>query len=157
MKISLLFTGKTEAPWLKEGIQVYSKRLMRYIPFELIECPIPKKWASLPPQQRMEKEGQLQLERMRQHDLCILLDEKGTAWDSEGLARFLEERMNRSTKSLLMVVGGPWGFSPEVRKAAHMKWSLSPMTFSHQMIRLFLVEQLYRAFAIIRNEPYHNP
>ncbi len=108
------------------------------------------------PEQRKEKEGRLIIEQIGRHDHCILLDERGKKFDSKTFAKYLQERMNRSTKSLLFIIGGPWGFSEEVKNSAKMLLSLSPMTFSHQLIRLIFMEQLYRAYTIIHNQPYHN-
>lgn len=156
MKISLLFVGKTTQPYLKEGIDEYTQRVSLFIGFEIVTLQVPKKWNSLAPEQRKEKEGQLIIEQMNRHDYCILLDEHGKKFDSKAFAKFLQERMNRSTKSLLFIIGGPWGFSQEVKKSANMLLSLSSMTFSHQLIRLIFMEQLYRAYAIINNQPYHN-
>ncbi len=156
MKIKLLFIGKTDQSYLEEGIDIYSKRIKPYVSFELITANVSKKWNTLPPPQRKEKEAQIILEHIAGCDFAVLLDERGKKHTSTSFANFLQERMNRSTKNLLFIVGGAWGFSESVYEAAHMKLSLSPMTFSHQMVRLFFVEQLYRAFTIIRNEAYHN-
>ncbi len=156
MKINLLLTGKTDQEYLTEGISNYTKRIKPYINFNIITTPAYKKHNSLPAGQRKEKEGQLIIPHMQKSDFCVLLDERGKKLDSKTFATFLQERMNRSTKSLLFIVGGPWGFSNEVYEKAHFKLSLSPMTFSHQLIRLIFMEQLYRAFTIIHNQPYHN-
>ncbi len=156
MKIQLLFIGKTEESYLKDGINVYLKRLRRYMDVRVVTAAIPGKWNNLPVNIRKDREAGIILKHMAECDQCILLDEKGRSFTSMQFARFIEEKMNRSTKSILFVVGGPWGFSPEVRKNAAMHLSLSPLTFSHQMVRLLFLEQLYRAMTIIRGEPYHN-
>ncbi len=156
MKIRLLFTGKTDEAYLTEGIEKYAKRVRAFANFEIITIAVQKKWSALPPEQRMEKEGQLLLDWISKHDHCVLLDERGRKLTSVSFARFMEERMNRSVKSLLFIVGGPYGFSDKVRNALPVQLSLSPMTFSHQVIRLIFMEQLYRAFTIIHNQPYHN-
>lgn len=156
MKIRLLFVGKTDEPYLTEGIEKYAKRVQAFINFEIITLPAHKKWSALPPDQRKEKEGQLLLDWISKHDHSILLDERGKKYTSVSFAKFIEEKMNRSAKSLLFIVGGPYGFSDKVKKSAIMQMSMSPMTFSHQVIRLIFMEQLYRAFSIIYNQPYHN-
>ncbi len=156
MKIKLLLIGKTDQSYLEEGINIYSKRIKMYVSFEIITANVSKKWNTLPPQQRKEKEAQMILEHIATSDFSVLLDERGKKHTSVSFANFLQERMNRSTKNLLFIIGGAWGFSDSVYEAAQMKLSLSPMTFSHQMVRLFFVEQLYRALTIIRNEAYHN-
>ena len=156
MKIKLITIGQTDDSWLREAIDTYVKRINRYISFETHNIHIPKKWNALPSGQRKEQEGKLLLEHIKGSDYAVLLDENGKALSSVQFSRFIQDRMNRSTKKLVFIVGGPWGFSREVYQAAQMKLSLSAMTFSHQMIRLFFTEQLYRAFTILRNEPYHN-
>ncbi|MDR4988333.1 MAG: 23S rRNA (pseudouridine(1915)-N(3))-methyltransferase RlmH [Bacteroidales bacterium] len=156
MKITLLLTGKTEDPHISEGVDRYLRMIRAYASTEVIIIPVKNKWNALPPAIRMEHEGKLILQYFASHDFTVLLDEKGVGLTSEGFARFLQERMNRSARALLFVVGGPWGFSKEVKNRADMLLSLSPMTFTHQMIRLIFTEQLYRAFTIINNHPYHN-
>lgn len=156
MQIKLLCTGKTDAPWLQEGVRVYQQRLKHYASFELVELLTKKSWSRLPPEQLMEKEAELILPHMAKSEQVILLDERGRHFRSVAFASFLQQHMNRSVKSLLFVIGGPWGFSNQVYDAAHMQLSISHMTFSHQMIRLLFIEQLYRAMTILRNEAYHN-
>ncbi len=156
MKVKLLLTDKTDQEYLTAGMNEYIRRLKPYISLEVITINTPKKWHAFPAEKRKEKEGELLLSHFDKGDFCVLLDENGKRLTSIGFANFLQEQMNRSVKSLLFIVGGPWGFADEVSKRAHMKLSLSPMTFSHQMVRLFFLEQLYRAFTIIRNQPYHN-
>lgn len=156
MHIKLLLVGKTDQTYLEEGIHTFVSRINRYLGFEQEVIQVPKKWSSLSEELRKVKEGEVILEHMTWGDTCILLDERGKQMKSTELAAFLQGHMNRSTRKLLFIVGGPYGFSQAVHDAAHMKLSLSKMTFSHQMVRLFFVEQLYRALSIIRNEPYHH-
>lgn len=156
MKITLFVIGKTDDAYLREGLEKYLKRLVHYSAFEMIEYNLARKWQSLPPAQLMQKEAEAILQQMEKADYCVLLDEKGKSFTSVEFAAFIQQRLNQSTKNLLFVVGGAWGFDEAVKEKAHMKLSLSKMTFSHQMVRLFFAEQLYRAFSIIRNESYHN-
>ena len=157
MNITLLCLGKTDDAYLSDGIDIYQKRLTHYIPFKLIELQLQKKWGKLPPEQQKQKEAELILPHMTKSDYCVLLDEKGKAFSSDGFANYIQQQLNRSVKNMLFVIGGPWGFAEEVYEVAQMKVSLSPMTFSHQMVRLFFTEQLFRAMTILRNESYHNP
>lgn len=156
MKITLFVIGKTDDAYLREGLEKYLKRLAHYTTFEVIEHTIVRKWQSLPLAQLMQKEAEAILQQMEKADYCVLLDEKGKSFTSVEFAAFIQQRLNQSTKNLLFVVGGAWGFDEAVKAKAQLKLSLSNMTFSHQMVRLFFVEQLYRAFTIIRNEGYHN-
>ena len=156
MKIKLLAIGKTDDKLLQELIIEFQKRLKHYIKFEIEIIPDLKKVKHLSVDQRKQKEGMLILNKVDATDQLILLDEKGHQFRSIEFSRFLQKKMNAGIKQLVFTVGGPHGFSDEVYQKAQGKVSLSKMTFSHQMIRLFLVEQLYRAFTIIKNEPYHN-
>lgn len=156
MKITLLVIGKTDEKYLREGIEKYLKRLAHYTSFEVLEHSLARKFQTLPPAQLMQKEAEVILQQMDKADFSVLLDEKGRTFNSVEFAAFIQQRLNQSTKNLLFVVGGAWGFDETVKEKANMKLSLSAMTFSHQMVRLFFVEQLYRAFTIIRNESYHN-
>jgi 23S rRNA (pseudouridine1915-N3)-methyltransferase len=156
MKITLLTVGKTDQSYLIEGMKIYYERLKHYIKFETIEIQTPKSLKSLNPNQLKESEGKLILKQSADVDMLILLDEKGTQYTSEGFASWIQKTMNSGIKHLVFVVGGAYGFSEEVYSAASGQMALSKMTFSHQMARLFFVEQLYRAFTILRNEPYHN-
>jgi len=156
MKITLLNVGQADDQWPRNAIDTYMQRINRYTGFSIHDIPAPKKWNSLTPKLRKEQEGKLLLEHMQESDFTVLLDEKGRVFNSVQFAGFIQERMNRSTRKLLFITGGPWGFSPEVYLKAQMKLSLSAMTFPHQMVRLFFTEQLYRAFTILKNEPYHN-
>lgn len=156
MKITLLVVGKTDEEYLNKGIGIYTNRLSHYIRFNLIEIQPPRNFRQLNPQQLKEAEGKLLLKYFEESDHIVLLDEKGTHPTSTDFAAMLQKHMNSGLKNLIFVVGGAFGFSDEVYEAANSKLALSPMTFSHQMVRLFFCEQLYRAFTIIRNEPYHN-
>ncbi|QTN38768.1 23S rRNA (pseudouridine(1915)-N(3))-methyltransferase RlmH [Cryomorphaceae bacterium] len=154
MKWVLLQVGKTDAGWLREGVQQYEKRLPHYLPFEVITIPDVKRVRDEKDQK--EQEGRAILDKLKPADFMVLLDERGKSWTSRQLAEFVQRKMNESTKRLVFVIGGPYGFSPDVYQRANMKLSLSAMTFSHQMVRLFAVEQMYRAMTILRNEPYHH-
>lgn len=156
MNIKLILVGKTEEKYLREGIEIFEKRLKNYINFEMIVIPSLKDTKSLSPQIVKEKEGELILKQVSKYDKIILFDEKGFEFTSMDYSVFLQKHMNAGVKNLCFVVGGAFGFSDEVYKKADQKVALSKMTFSHQMIRLLIVEQIYRAFTILKNEPYHN-
>ena len=156
MKIKLLAIGKTDDKNLNTLIETYQNRLKHYINFEIDVIPDIKNAKNLTEAQQKEKEGELILKKLMATDILILLDEKGTAFSSVTFSEYLQKKMNAGVKQLVMVVGGPYGFSEAVYKHAQGKISLSKMTFSHQMIRLFVVEQLYRAYTILKNEPYHH-
>lgn len=156
MRITLLLVGKTDAGWLQSAVDIYSQRLSHYIRFNLVEITPPKNTRQLNPQQLKEAEGKLMMKYFEDADQVILLDERGKSYTSETFADWLQKKMNVGTRHLIFVVGGAFGFSDEVYAAAHGKLALSQMTFSHQMVRVFFTEQLYRAFTILRNEPYHN-
>ncbi len=156
MKIQLLFVGKTDTGYLSDGVSAYMKRLKRYVDTEVIEAAVPKKWHALSPELRKSREASVILKYMDRCDHTVLLDERGKSLSSVQFARFIEDKMNQSARKLLFVVGGPWGFSEELTVRAQSRISLSPMTFSHQLVRLLFMEQLYRAMTIIRGEPYHN-
>lgn len=156
MTIKLLAIGKTDNKELVSLIEDYKKRLGFYIKFTLEIIPDIKKVKNLSQAQQKEKEGELILNKINTADVLILLDEKGKELNSISFSNYLQKHMNSGIKQLVFVIGGPYGFSQEVYKKANGKISLSKMTFSHQMIRLFFVEQLYRGFTILRNEPYHH-
>lgn len=156
MKIKLLTIGKTDDKALEQLIQKYQARLLHYIAFSLEIIPDLKHTKNLSVQLQKEKEGQLILSKISSTDQLFLLDENGKTMDSVEFSKFLQKQMNSGPKQLVFVIGGPYGFSDEVYQKAHGKISLSKMTFSHQMVRLFAVEQLYRGFTILRNEPYHH-
>ena len=156
MNIKLLAVGKTDNPALQQLIDMYEKRLSYYINFELQLLPDIKNSKSLSEEQQKAKEGELILGNVASSHHLILLDERGKELTSVAFADELQKKMNAGIKQLTFVIGGPYGFSKEVYDRANSKLSLSKLTFSHQMIRLFFVEQLYRAFTILRNEPYHH-
>ena len=156
MKIKLLAIGKTDDKNLHQFIEVYQKRLQHYIKFELEVIPDIKNAKNLSEIQQKEKEGELILGKLQNTDQLVLLDDKGKQFTSIEFSQYLQKKMNAGIKQLVLVIGGPYGFSETVYKKSTGKISLSKMTFSHQMIRLFIVEQLYRGFSILRNEPYHH-
>jgi 23S rRNA (pseudouridine1915-N3)-methyltransferase len=156
MTIKLLTIGKTDNKHLQMLIDDYTKRLSHYIKFEFDVIPDLKKVKNLTEAQQKQKEGELILSKISSSDALILLDENGKQYDSVAFSNYLQKHMNSGIKQLVFVIGGPYGFSEEVYAKAQGKISLSKMTFSHQMIRLFVVEQLYRGFTILKNEPYHH-
>ena len=156
MKIGLIVIGKTDAGYFVRAIDEYKSRLTHYIPFEMEVIPDIKNAKNLSEAQQKEKEGELILKATQPGDCLVLLDERGKEFTSLQFASYIEKKMHTVPKRLLFVVGGPYGFSEAVYKAATEKISLSKMTFSHQMIRLIFVEQLYRAMTILHNEPYHH-
>lgn len=156
MKIKLILNGKTEEDYIVKGCTLYEQRLKHYIPFETIVIPALKNTKALSIEQQKGKEGELVLKQIQSADKLILLDENGKEYNSVGFSEFVQQQMNSGIKNLVFVVGGPYGFSEEMYKRANGKIALSKMTFSHQMVRLFFVEQLYRAMTILKNEPYHH-
>lgn len=156
MTIKLLAIGKTDSQELQVLIASYENRLKHYVKFELEIVPDIKNSKNLSESQQKEKEGKQILKKITATDVLVLLDEKGKQSSSVDFSKFLQKKMNSGIKQLVFVIGGPYGFSEEVYQKAQGKISLSAMTFSHQMVRLFFVEQLYRAFTILRNEPYHH-
>ena len=155
MKLILLTVGKTDVPWVREGLQLYASRLQHYVRFELRERPELKNVAARSEEQIKAKEGALILKEAEGTEM-ILLDEHGREFRSIEFAKELQNRMNRGGKDICFVIGGAYGFSPDVYGKASGKMSLSKMTFSHQMVRTLFAEQLYRAFTIIKGEPYHH-
>ncbi len=156
MNIRLLTIGKTDNKSLQTLIDDYTKRLSFYVKFDLEIIPDIKNVKNLSEAQQKEKEGELILSKITSTDHLILLDENGKTYSSVGFSDFLQKKMNAGTKTLVFVIGGPYGFSETVYQKAQGKVSLSEMTFSHQMVRLFVIEQIYRGFTILRNEPYHH-
>ncbi len=156
MKIKVLAIGKTDDKNLQALIGKYEKRLRHYVGFDMEVIPDVKKAKSLSTEEQKRLEGESILKKLQPGDLLVLLDERGKEFRSLGFAQYLQKKMNAGTRNLVLVIGGPYGFSEEVYSRANERISLSKMTFSHQMIRLFLVEQIYRAFTILRNEPYHH-
>lgn len=156
MKITLIVIGKTDNKHLQDLIDDYGKRLGYYISFETEIVPDIKNAKNRSEAVQKKIEGEEILKRITPSEVLILLDEKGTDYTSEHFAEFLQKKMNSGLKNLVFAIGGPYGFSDELYERCNGKLSLSSMTFSHQMVRLFFVEQLYRAFTILRNEPYHH-
>ena len=156
MNITLLTVGKTDVKWVREGLELYASRLKHYVPFSVTEIPELKKVSALTERQIREKEGELILKLTGPQDRLVLLDEQGRTFRSAEFAVWLEKTMSGGAKNLVFAVGGAYGFSEAVYARAHEKISLSAMTFPHQMVRTIFAEQLYRAFTILRGEPYHH-
>ena len=156
MKLKLIAIGKTQKSFLIDGENEYLKRLAKYISFEKIEIPDLKNAKNLTESQIKIEEGKLILSKLDKSTLIVLLDEKGKDYTSLQFSKWIQDEMNRGHKVITFIIGGAYGFSDEVYKIANQKISLSKMTLSHQMIRMFFVEQVYRAFSILNNEPYHH-
>lgn len=156
MTIKLIAIGKTDNKQLLQLMADYQKRLSFYVKFSLEIIPDIKNSKNLSEDLQKQKEGELILKKLSNTDVLILLDENGKQFNSVGFSDYLQKHMNSGIKQLVFVIGGPYGFSEDMYKKAKGKISLSKMTFSHQMIRLFFIEQLYRGFTILRNEPYHH-
>lgn len=157
MKVTLLVVGKTTDPHIVALIDDYKRRLTHYLPFEMVVIPELKNAKNLTEEQQKQQEGELILKAVGRGSTAhvVLLDEHGCEYRSVAFADYLQKRMSAG-QDIIFVVGGPYGFSPEVYARANAKISLSQMTFSHQMVRLFFVEQIYRAMTILRSEPYHH-
>ena len=156
MRLTLLTVGKTDIPWVREGLEMYVSRLGHYAPFTLKEIPELKGVSALSREQIKEREGALVLGQLKPSDEVVLLDEHGREYRSLEFAEWLGGRMAGSGRDLVFVVGGAYGFSEAVYARADGKLSLSKMTYSHQLVRTIFAEQLYRAFTILRGEPYHH-
>ena len=156
MKITLLVIGKTDASYISEGLEEYTKRLKHYVNFEIEVIPDIKKGKNLSVENQKNMEGELILSRITSGKEMHLFDEKGKMFSSREFAAFLEKKMVSGLKELVLVIGGPYGFSSKVVDNAVSKISLSRLTFSHQMARLLCIEQIYRAFTILKGEPYHH-
>jgi len=156
MKIKFIAIGKTDNSHLQQLISAYQNRLKHYIGFEFVVIPDIKNTKNLSQAQQKEAEGKAILKQIIPSDQLLLFDENGKTYNSVTFSKFLQKKMLSGCKQLVFVIGGPYGFSEAVYKRANGKIALSAMTFSHQMVRLFAVEQLYRAFTIIKNEPYHH-
>lgn len=155
MKIELWAIGKTNEKYLEEGTAIFEKRLRNYLPFSTLILPDIK--TKTPDSQWLVKEeGKLILSKITTDDYLVLLDERGQQFTSVELANWLEKRLGQSRRRMIFLIGGAFGFSPDVYDRANESLALSKLTFSHQMVRLFCLEQLYRAMTILRNEPYHN-
>lgn len=156
MKITLLTVGKTDKDWVRQGIEIYVSRLKHYIPFNIVEIPELKNVSALTKDQIKTREGELILKSLRPTDDVILMDERGKQYSSVEFAKVLQDKISYIGKDIVFVIGGAYGFSQAVYERADSKISLSRMTFSHQMVRAIFVEQIYRAFTIMRGEPYHH-
>lgn len=156
MNIKLLCVGKTDNKQLSQLIDVYSKRLNFYIKYNIEILPDIKNVKNLSEQEQKSKEGDLILSKLGSYDHLVLFDENGKSHTSVGFSKFLQKKMNSGIKTLVFVIGGPYGFSDAVYRKAQGNISLSAMTFSHQMVRLFITEQIYRGFTILKGEPYHH-
>ena len=156
MQIKLIAIGKTDLAELNHLISVYQNRLSHYVKFSFEIIPDIKNSKNLSEKLQKEEEGKLILSKITSTDRLILLDENGKEMNSVGFSTFLQKQMNSGIKQLVLVIGGPYGFSEAVYKKANGSLALSKMTFSHQMVRLFVIEQLYRGFTILKNEPYHH-
>lgn len=156
MTITLLAIGKTDNKNLIQLIDEYSNRLKHYVKFNFTVIPDIKNSKNLSESQQKDKEGELILSKVSTSDVLVLLDENGKQHSSVDFSSYLQKHMNSGIKNLVFVIGGPYGFSDTVYQRANGKLGLSKMTFSHQMVRLFFIEQLYRGFTILRNEPYHH-
>jgi 23S rRNA (pseudouridine1915-N3)-methyltransferase len=157
MKVTLLVVGKTTDIFALGALTEYQKRLKHYIPFSIEVIPEIKAAKNLSEEQIKAKEAELILSFIKPGDCMVLLDERGQEFTSEGFSGFLQKKMNSGIKNLLFVIGGPYGFDQTVYKASNESVSMSKMTFSHQMIRVIFLEQLYRAMTILSGEPYHHP
>lgn len=155
MKIELWAIGKTNEKYLDAGLELYGKRLKNYLPFQMEILP-DVKIKTGDSKLLKKEEGKLVLSKLAPDDWLVLLDEKGQEFTSMELSRWLERRLGDSRRKMVFLIGGAFGFSPEVYTRANEQWALSKLTFSHQMVRLFCLEQLYRAMTILKNEPYHN-
>ena len=156
MKITLLTVGKTDKDWVRQGLDIYVSRLKHYVPFSITEIPELKNVSALTKEQIKTREGELILKNIRNTDDVILLDERGKEYSSMELARILQDKMTYGGRDIVYVIGGAYGFSDAVYARANSKLSLSRMTFSHQMVRAIFAEQIYRAFTIMKGEPYHH-
>ena len=156
MKITLLTVGKTDKDWVRQGMDIYVSRLKHYIPFAVVEIPELKNVSALTKDQIKMREGELILKNIKPADDLILLDERGKEYTSVELAKVIQDQISYVGKDMVYVIGGAYGFSDAVYQRANSKISLSRMTFSHQMVRAIFVEQIYRAFTIMKGEPYHH-
>lgn len=156
MKIQFWSIGKAHETYVKEGITEFTKRVSKYFPVEWTIIPVPKNAGMLSEMDLKKREGETILQWLKQDDYLVTLDEHGKQFSSEGLSAFLQERASASTKNLVFLIGGAFGLDVAVLKRAQLKWSLSQLTFPHQLVRLILAEQVYRACTILKNEKYHH-
>jgi 23S rRNA (pseudouridine1915-N3)-methyltransferase len=156
MKISLWAIGKNHEPYVKEGTEEFTKRISRYFSIDWNIIPVPKNAAMLSEMDLKKKEAEVILQWLRPEDFLVALDERGKQLTSEGLASLIQTRTNESTKNLVFLIGGAFGLDKHILSRANFTWSLSQLTFPHQLVRLILTEQIYRACTILRNEKYHH-
>ncbi len=156
MKIQLWSIGKPHESFVKEGIELFTKRISNYFPIEWNIIPMPKNAGIMEPSMQKIKEGEAIIALIQKDDCLVLLDEKGKNFTSEQFSKFIEQRTIESVKNLVFLIGGAYGVSEEVKKRANHIWSLSQLVFPHQLVRLVLAEQIYRACSIMRNEKYHH-
>lgn len=156
MKILLLQVDKTQESYLTEGIDIYARRLANYTSFEMLTISVPKNVRQRSFAEQKTEEAKLILKQLQPDDQLVLLDERGKELGSVEFSKFIAQKQNASVKRLVFLIGGPFGFGQELYDRANSKLSLSKMTFSHQMVRLFFLEQLYRAFTILKGEKYHH-
>ena len=156
MKLHFWSIGKNNEPYIKTGVEDFTKRISKYYTVEWSIIPLPKNAGMMSEMDLKKKEGEIVLEWLGKDDYLVALDERGKQLDSEGLAGFIQKRSNESVKNLVFLIGGAFGLDDAVLKRASFKWSLSLLTFPHQMVRLMLAEQVYRACTLLRNEKYHH-
>ena len=156
MKLQLWTVGKAHENYVKEGIEIFTKRISNYYPVQWNVIPMLKNAATMPETAQKFKEGEMILLLVKKEDYLVVLEERGKQLSSEGLATFLQQRANESAKNIIFLIGGAYGVSKEVLLRADFKWSLSQLVFPHQLVRLILSEQLYRACSILKNEKYHH-
>lgn len=156
MKIELMAVGRVASRYLQEGIDMYTSRIGHYMPFSVTLIPDVKTTKGLTQEKQKEMEGRAILSQLQAGDVLVLLDERGKEMTSREFATYIDRKSVTVARRLVFFIGGPYGFSPEVYERANEKISLSRMTFSHEMVRLFFVEQIYRAMTILRGEPYHH-
>ena len=156
MKIQFWSLGKPNEPYAKEGVELFTQRIQSYFPVQWTIIPAPKHTAMLSEKELKKKEGALIIDLLTKDDYLVLLDERGKQMRSEGLADFIQKRANESTRNLVFLIGGAYGVSEDLQKKARFTWSLSQLVFPHQLARLILSEQVYRACSILRNEKYHH-
>ncbi len=156
MKLQFWTVGKAHESYVKEGIEMFTKRISNYYPVQWNIIPMPKNAGMLSEMDLKTREGEMIMSFLKKEDYLVALDERGKQISSEGLAGFLQQRANESEKNIIFLIGGAFGVSNDVLKRANFKWSLSQLVFPHQLVRLILAEQVYRACSILRNEKYHH-
>lgn len=156
MRIELWSVGKNHEPYVKSGVEEFTKRISNYFKVEWVIIPQPKNAGAMSEMELKKKEGEAILEKLEKDDYLVVLDERGKQVSSEGLSEFLQTRANAGSKKLIFLIGGAFGIDEAVMKRAGFNWSLSKLVFPHQLVRLILAEQVYRACTILRNEKYHH-